>query len=66
MNDSWNWDGVVDHLELYKAMSDYFLSKPGGIKVTEPELFKVEQSLKIEWLEMESIFFYSTCSYFIV
>jgi hypothetical protein len=42
MNDSWNWDGVVDHLELYKAMSDYFLSNPGGIKVTEPELFKVE------------------------
>ena len=42
MNDSWNWDGVVDYLELYKAMSDYFLSNPGWIKVTEPELFKVE------------------------
>ncbi len=41
MNDVWNWDGVVDHLELYKAMSDYFLSKPEGIKVTEPELFKL-------------------------
>jgi len=39
MNDNWNWDGVIDHLELYKAISDYFLSKPEGIKVTNPELF---------------------------
>jgi Zn-dependent M28 family amino/carboxypeptidase len=40
ISDSWNWDGVMDHLELYKAISDYFLNYPSEIKVTDPELFK--------------------------
>lgn len=39
VNDQWNWDGVEDHINLYKAISDYFLRQPDGIKVTDRKLF---------------------------
>lgn len=35
----WNWDGVEDHLLLYKKVADYFLENPNGINVTQPKLF---------------------------
>ena len=35
----WNWEGIEDHLALYKAMADYFLAHPDGISVTDPTLF---------------------------
>lgn len=39
INEYWSWDGVEEHLALYKAIADYFLDNPGGIKVTDPKLF---------------------------
>ncbi len=39
INDNWNWDGVEDHLRLYKRIADYFLEHPNGISVTDPTLF---------------------------
>lgn len=39
INDSWNWDGVPDHLGLYKAICDYFMRFSGSINVTDPEIF---------------------------
>ncbi len=39
INDNWNWDGVEDHLQLYKHIADYFLEHPDGISVTDPTLF---------------------------
>ncbi|WP_299531732.1 M28 family peptidase [Ulvibacterium sp.] len=39
INDHWNWDGVEDHLGLYKRIADYFLEHPDGIEVTDPSLF---------------------------
>ena len=39
VSDQWNWDGVEDHINLYKAISDYFLHHPDGIKVTDRKLF---------------------------
>lgn len=39
INEQWNWDGVEDHIALYKAIADYFLRHPNGISVTDPNLF---------------------------
>ncbi len=39
VTDDWNWNGVEEHLQLYKAMADYFLENPDGISVTNPSLF---------------------------
>ena len=35
----WDWEGVEDHLQLYKVIAEHFLKKPGGISVTDPTLF---------------------------
>lgn len=40
INENWNWDGVEDHLKLYKSIADYFLENPGNIKVTYPKRFE--------------------------
>ncbi|MBN4080770.1 M20/M25/M40 family metallo-hydrolase [Caldithrix abyssi] len=40
VNKNWNWDGVEDHIALYKAIADYFLNHPDGISVTDPTLFQ--------------------------
>ncbi|MFQ5683767.1 MAG: M20/M25/M40 family metallo-hydrolase [Candidatus Binatia bacterium] len=40
VNKNWNWDGVADHIALYKAIADYFLSHPDSISVTDPTLFQ--------------------------
>ena len=42
INEHWNWDGVEAHLRLYKRIADYFLERPDGIKVTDPQLFARE------------------------
>lgn len=39
VTDLWNWEGVEDHLLLYKTLADYFLEHPDGINVIEPNLF---------------------------
>ncbi|MCW5515653.1 M28 family peptidase [Muriicola sp. Z0-33] len=39
ITDLWNWEGVEEHILLYRTIADYFLAKPDGIKVTEPKLF---------------------------
>jgi len=39
ISELWNWDGVEDHLALYKAIADYFLAHPDGINVIDPSLF---------------------------
>ena len=39
INELWNWEGIEDHLALYKALADYFLAHPDGISVTDPALF---------------------------
>jgi len=40
VNKNWNWDGVEDHIALYKAIADYFLNHPDRISVTDPTLFQ--------------------------
>ena len=40
VNESWNWDGVEDHVALYKAMAEYLLLHPDGIRVIDPTLFR--------------------------
>ena len=40
INAHWSWDGVEDNIVLYKAISDYFLSHPDGITVTDSSLFQ--------------------------
>jgi len=40
INKNWNWDGVEDHIALYKAIADYFLNHPDSISVTDPTLFQ--------------------------
>lgn len=40
INEHWNWDGVGEHLDLYKTVADFFLKNPGEISVTDPQLFK--------------------------
>ena len=40
VNKNWNWDGVEDHIALYKAIADYFLNHPDSISVTDPTLFQ--------------------------
>lgn len=42
INEHWSWDGVEAHLRLYKRIADYFLERPDGIKVTDPQLFTPE------------------------
>lgn len=39
VTDLWDWSGTGDHLDLYMAISDYFIGYSGTIKVTNPELF---------------------------
>ena len=39
---NWNWEGVDDHIAIYKAISDYFMSNPEGIQVTDPSLFIIK------------------------
>lgn len=39
VTDNLNWEGVEDHLQLYKHIADYFLEHPNGINVTDPTLF---------------------------
>jgi len=39
INKYWNWNGVEEHLQLYKTIADYFLENPNGIRVTNPKLF---------------------------
>ncbi len=39
ISELWNWEGIEDHLALYKAIADYFLAHPDGISVTDPTLF---------------------------
>ncbi len=39
INEFWNWEGVEDHISLYKAIANYFLEHPSGISVTNPQLF---------------------------
>ncbi|MEK6152450.1 M20/M25/M40 family metallo-hydrolase [Flavobacteriaceae bacterium 3-367] len=39
INEHWNWEGVEAHLRLYKRIADYFLERPNGITVTDPQLF---------------------------
>lgn len=36
---NWNWNGVEDHVLLYKAISDYFLERPENLNVIDPALF---------------------------
>ena len=40
INAHWSWDAVEDNIVLYKAISDYFLSHPDGITVTDSALFQ--------------------------
>ena len=40
VNKNWNWEGVEDHIALYKAIADYFLNHPDNISVTDLTLFK--------------------------
>ncbi|WP_420402064.1 M20/M25/M40 family metallo-hydrolase [Flagellimonas sp.] len=40
ITDQWNWDGVEDHLELYKILATYFLENLEGINVTDESLFQ--------------------------
>ncbi len=35
----WNWEGIDDHLLMYKAVADYFLRHSEKIKVAHPEFF---------------------------
>ena len=40
VSELWNWEGVEDHLMLYKTIADFFLIHPENIRVTDKELFK--------------------------
>lgn len=40
INSDWNWQGVVDHLELYKNSADYFMRKDKKANVSNPDLFQ--------------------------
>lgn len=40
INESWNWTGVEDHLELYKKTGDYFMNLDKGVHVNDPALFQ--------------------------
>lgn len=42
INDTWDWSGVGAQLDLYKSITDYFLTNPGMISVQDPELFRKE------------------------
>lgn len=42
INDQWNWEGVEEHILLYKTIAKYFLDHPENINVTAPELFSKE------------------------
>ena len=35
----WNWEGIEDHITIYKTIANYFLDNPNGIRVTDPSLF---------------------------
>jgi hypothetical protein len=40
INSDWNWQGVMDHLELYKNSADYFMRKDKKANVSNPDLFQ--------------------------
>ncbi len=40
INELWNWEGVNDHLTLYKSIADHFLTNDLKIEVVDKELFK--------------------------
>lgn len=40
INEDWNWEGVIDHLNLYKTLGDHFMKTNGQISVKNPELFE--------------------------
>lgn len=40
INEEWDWSGVIDHLELYKGVGDYFMNSEIKISVSNSELFE--------------------------
>lgn len=40
INEDWNWNGVEDHLILYKKVGDYFMNSHQKALVKNPELFE--------------------------